>query len=123
MTEVRRTREIEALKEHCRSSDAEIRTLQKQFDAERAELVHQAATGRQARLTRFETSEAQWLREIEETREFTKERAFEIKPIRAELSSVVQQRDRLHQEVTSMTTRRTGNHGSVRNFVCDGTAL
>ena len=107
-TEVRRSAEIQALQEPCRSSDAEIRRLQKQFDAERTELVHQAAADRQALLNRFETTEKQWLREIEEARQIAKERAQEIKRIRAELAVAVKQRDRLQRELDKAKRHSSG---------------
>ncbi len=106
-TEVRRTGEIQALQEHCRSSDAEVRRLQKQFDAERTDLVHQAAADRQALLNRFETTEKQWLREIEETRQIAKERAQDVKRIRAELEAAVKQRDRLQRDLDKARSRST----------------
>ena len=84
-TEVRRTGEIQALQEHCRSSDAEFRDLQKQFETERAELARQAAADRNALIARFDAREAQWLRDIDEARQVAKERGQEVKRIRAEL--------------------------------------
>ncbi len=107
-TEVRRTGEIQALQEHCRSSDAEIRDLQKQFDAERTELAHQAADERKNLIARFDAREAQWLREIEETRQVTKERAQEVKRIRTELTAAAKHRDRLQRELAQAKSRPTG---------------
>jgi len=104
-TEVRRTGEIQALQEHCRSSDAEIRDLQKQFETERAELARQAADERKNLIARFDAREAQWLREIDETRKIAKERAQELKRIRAELAAAIKQRDRLDRDLSKAKTR------------------
>ena len=104
-TEVRRTGEIQALQEHCRSSDAEIRGLQKQFETERAELARRAAADRNALTARFDATQAQWLREIDETRQIAKERAQELKRIRAELATALKQRDRLERAFAKMQTR------------------
>lgn len=112
--EVRRAQEIHELQEHCRSSDAEIRKLRRQFDAERAELTRQAATERKELTARFDATKAQWLGEIEETRQIAKERALEIKRLRAELSVAVKQRDKLRAEVAKMSTTRTGGRAPRR---------
>ena len=116
-TEVRRTGEIQALQEHCRSSDAEIRDLQTRFETERAELARQAAADRNALIARFDATEAQWLREIDETRQIAKERAQELKRIRAEVAAAVKQRDRLQRDLSKAKTRssiaRTPRHGKV----------
>jgi len=104
-TEVRRTGEIQALQEHCRSSDAEFRDLQKQFETERAELARQAAADRNALIARFDAREAQWLRDIDEARQVAKERGQEVKRIRAELAATIKQRDRLERDLSKAKTR------------------
>ena len=116
-TEVRRTGEIQALQEHCRSSDAEIRDLQKQFETERAELARQAADERKNLIARFDAREAQWLRDIDEARQVAKERGQEMKRIRAELAAAVKQRDRLERDISKAKSRvsvaRTPRRGKV----------
>jgi hypothetical protein len=116
-TEVRRTGEIQALQEHCRSSDAEIRGLQKQLETERAELARQATADRNALIARFDAREAQWLRDIDEARQVAKERGQEVKRIRAELAATIKQRDRLERDLSKAKTRssiaRTPRHAKV----------
>lgn len=116
-TEVRRTGEIQALQEHCRSSDAEIRDLQKQFETERAELARQATDERKNLIARFDAREAQWLRDIDEARQVAKERGQEVKRIRAELAATVKQRDRLERDLSKAKSRasvaRTPHRGKV----------
>jgi len=104
-TEVRRTGEIQALQEHCRSSDAEIRNLHKQLETERAELARQATADRNALTARFDAREAQWLRDIDEARQVAKERGQELKRIRAELAAAIKQRDRLERDLSKAKAR------------------
>jgi len=104
-TEVRRTGEIQALQEHCRSSDAEIRNLHKQHETERAELARQATADRNALTARFDAREAQWLRDIDEARQVAKERGQELKRIRAELAAAIKQRDRLERDLSKAKAR------------------
>ena len=116
-TEVRRTGEIQALQEHCRSSDAEIRDLQKQFETERAELARQAAADRNALIARFDAREAQWLRDIDEARQVAKERGQEVKRIRAELAATVKQRDRLERDLSKAKSRPSTTRAPRRGKV------
>ena len=116
-TEVRRTGEIQALQEHCSSSDAEIRDLQKQFETERAELARQAADERKNLIARFDAREVQWLRDIDEARQVAKERGQEVKRIRAELAATVKQRDRLERDLSKAKTRPSVARAPIRGKV------
>ncbi len=107
-TEARRTQEIKALQEHCRSSDAEIRELQRKFEAERTELARHSEAERAELLRRFDATEARLLRDLEQARHLALERAQEAKRASAAMRAATQQRDRLQRELVKAQTKRRG---------------
>ena len=104
-TEVRRTEEIQALQKHCRSSDAEIHDLHKQFDIDRADLLRHAETERAELTRRFDATEARLLRELDQARKLVKERIQEARRGASDARTAVKQRDRLQREFAKMQTR------------------
>lgn len=104
-TEVRRTAEIQALQEHCRSSDAEIRELQRKFEAERTELTRRSDAERAELTRRFDATEARLLRDLEQARQLARARAQEAKRASAEARAATQHRDRLQRELVKVQAR------------------
>ena len=105
-TEVRRTGEIAALQEHCRSSDAEIRDLQRQFEAERTELARRFNAERADLASRSDAAAARLLRALDQARELARERAQEAKRATAEARAAIQHRDRLQRELAKERAKR-----------------
>lgn len=105
-TEVRRTGEIAALQEHCRSSDAEIRDLQRQFEAERTELARRCDAERADLASRSDAAAARLLRALDQARELARERAQEAKRATAEARAAIQHRDRLQRELAKERAKR-----------------
>ena len=105
-TEVRRTGEIQVLQEHCRSSDADIRELQRKFEAERTELARRSELERAELARRFDATEARQLRDLEQARQLARERAQEAKRAAAEARAATKQRDRLQRQLVKAQAKR-----------------
>ncbi len=105
-TEVRRTAEIQALQEHCRSSDTEIRELQRKFEADRTELERRSEAERTELARRFDAAEARLMRELDQARQLARERAQEAKRASAAARTATQQRDRLQRELLKEQAKR-----------------
>lgn len=105
-TEVRRTAEIQALQEHCRSSEAEIRDLQRQFEGERSELARHREAERAELTRRIDATEARQIRDLEQARQLARERAQEVKRAVAEARAATKQRDRLQRELVRAQAKR-----------------
>ena len=112
-TEVRRTAEIQALREHCRSSDAEIRDLQRQFEAERTELARRFEAERADLTSRSDAAAARLLRALDQARELARERALDAKRAIAEARAAIRQRDRMQRELAKERAKRRGRQDTA----------